>query len=162
MNEKDDAQCSACCAPTKKKCAGCKASSYCSTICQTKDWPTHKNICSDLKLESTLARAAALIQDAYLTFRKNTWSDTIKKVEDHEGELIIHDGDLWENPKGFVEFPDDIVPNNKRARLGVLTAWMYDEPYTSLATLIEKIPHGKYFQSLFVPLLTLHRPQNRR
>jgi hypothetical protein len=155
MSEPSDTQCAACCAPTTKKCAGCKVRAYCSKACQTKDWPTHKKICSDLKLEHILGRAAALIQDAYLSFRKNTWSDTIKKVEDREDALIIHNGDPWESPQGFVKFPDDIVPDNKRARLGVLTAWRCDEPCASLATLIEKLLHGKCFQSLLTMLLTL-------
>lgn len=146
--------------PYRKGCAGCKPSSQCSKTCQKKPWHTHTNLCSDLKLESSLTRAAALTRDAYLTFRKNTWSNTIKKVEDPDDELITYDGDPWENSKSFAGFPDDIIPDNRRARLGVLTAWMCEESYTSLATLIEEILHGKYFQLHFMPLLTLSRPQN--
>ena len=96
-----------------------------------------------------------MIQDAYLAFRENTWNDTIKKVEDREDALIIHEGDLRESPQGFVTFPDDIVPDNKLARLGILTSWSCDEPYTSLATLIEKFLHGMYLASLLTTFLTL-------
>jgi hypothetical protein len=144
MSDADKTECAPCCASTTKKCAGCKVKAYCSKTCQTKDWPAHKKICGDLKLELMLARAATVIQDAYLAFRKNTWDTTIDRVEDREDALIIHDGDPRNSPQVFNEFPHDKVPDNKRAELGVLTAWMCDEPYAFMANLIEKILHGKY------------------
>lgn len=37
--------CWACFRPTKKHCSGCKVIHYCSTECQTKDWPAHSLHC---------------------------------------------------------------------------------------------------------------------
>lgn len=149
MSDDDNAQCTVCHARSTKKCAGCKVRTYCSKACQVKDGPAHKKPCSDLQLELMLARVAAVVQDAYLTFRKNTWDTTIIKIEDRDDALLIHDGNPWDSPQGFVRFPDNMVPDNKRAQLGVLTAWTCDEPYAFMNTLIVKLLHGKYLTSYF-------------
>jgi hypothetical protein len=102
-----------------------------------------------------LACAAEIIEEAYLTFRKNTWETSITKIEDREDALVIHDGKPFDDPQGFVKFPDDVVPNNKRAQLGVLTAWTCHEPYAFTATLIEKSLSGKCLISPFAASLIL-------
>lgn len=98
MSDDNNAQCTVCRALSTKKCTGCKVGTYCSKACQVKDWPAHKKFCSDLQLELVLARVAAVVQDAYLTFRKNIWDTTIVKIEDRDDALLIHDGNPWDNP----------------------------------------------------------------
>ncbi|KAJ4339121.1 hypothetical protein N0V95_007873 [Ascochyta clinopodiicola] len=105
-------------------------------------WPEHKVICKDTQLERTLARVAEIVHEAYLTFRENTWDGVIKKVEDKEDVLIIHDGNLVASKDWFRKFPYDVVPSNKRTKMAVLTAWMCNEPYAFLHLLIKKLLEG--------------------
>ena len=139
--------CATCGTPATNKCAGCKASTYCGKGCQTKDWPAHKSICKDLQVQGQLARVAELVHGAYLTFRENTWDTTIIKIEDRDDALVIHDGDPWTNPQGFSKFPHDLIPKNKRAKLGVLTAWTCDEPFAFMNTLMIKLLQGERLHS---------------
>ncbi|UPX17777.1 uncharacterized protein EKO05_0008115 [Ascochyta rabiei] len=144
MNELDDnsTACAVCKTSTTNKCTGCKTHTYCSKDCQAKDWSAHKVLCKDTQLERKLARVAEVVHEAYLTFRENTWDGVITKVEDKEDALIIHDGNNWGNPQHFTAFPHDVVPNSRRAKLGVLTAWTCDEPYAFMDTLIVKLLDG--------------------
>ncbi|KAF3010648.1 hypothetical protein E8E13_004616 [Curvularia kusanoi] len=112
--------CAICDAFSTKKCARCKAVSYCSPLCQAEDWSAHKKICSDLQLELTLDRTAAVIENAYLAFRKNTWDTTVLKVEDTENTLVIYEATTLDTQQGFVDFPDGIVSdNNKRLDIDI-------------------------------------------
>lgn len=142
MSDLSAPRCVTCDAPSTKSCARCKTI-YCSKACQVKDWTSHKKACSNLQLELTLTRAAAVIGEAYLTFRKNTWETTIVKIEDTPDALIITDGDNWGGPQGFVKFPGDILPNNKRTQLGVLTVWACYEPFAFMETLMRKSLDGE-------------------
>jgi hypothetical protein len=82
-------KCAACDKPAPNKCGGCKTYAYCGKECQSRDWPKHKAICKDVLLEQALDRVAAIIHQAFLKFRENTWDTPIIKIEDKEDELII-------------------------------------------------------------------------
>lgn len=43
-------QCGVCQKRCTQTCAQCKGAYYCSTVCQAKDWPTHKEDCNKLKM----------------------------------------------------------------------------------------------------------------
>lgn len=42
-----------CTAQGTKRCARCKEASYCSTLCQKENWPTHKHSCKSLTTDSS-------------------------------------------------------------------------------------------------------------
>lgn len=145
MTDDTGTTCAFCSKPTTRKCLGCRKQVFCNMGCLKKGWPAHKRICKEAQLEKTLARVAEVVHEAYLTFRENTWDGAIIRVDDQGGALIIHDGNPWDNLQWFRKFPYAVVPPNRRAKLGVLTAWTCDEPYAFLHALIVKLLQGMYF-----------------
>jgi hypothetical protein len=91
-----------------------------------------------------LTCAAEIIQEAYITFRENTWDTSIVKFEDQGDTLVLHDGDPWKNPRYFIKFPYNVVPSDRQTKLSVLTVWTCEEPYAFLCTLIMKLLKGTY------------------
>jgi len=70
------------------QCARCKARTYCGTICQASDWPTHKKVCGNMGSPGV------------------KWYDKYRKCQDgnkHEGDLELitwvcaKDGTGWGN-----------------------------------------------------------------
>ncbi|KAF1358101.1 hypothetical protein EJ07DRAFT_180294 [Lizonia empirigonia] len=143
MTDDTGTTCAVCSKPTTNKCLGCRTQS----------------ICKEAQLEKTLARVAEVVHEAYLTFRENTWGFPIIRVDDKEDALIIYTGSPWDNPQWFREFPHAVVPPNRRAKLGVLTAWTCDEPYAFLHTLIVKLLQGLSIDTQEISVLLRQIPR---
>ena len=148
MTEDNTSNCAMCDTPTTNKCGGCKSRLYCSTACQTKDWQDYNITCKDAQLEKALARVAAIAQEVFLSFRENTWDDVIKEIEGRDDALFIHDGNLMASKDWFRAFPHDIVSDNARTKMAVLTAWCCDEPYAFLHHFIAELLQGVFVVSL--------------
>lgn len=135
-------KCTTCGAPATNKCSGCKTIHYCGKECQTKDWPNHKINCKDIWMEKPLARAADLIQAAWLNFRENTWDTPITHLEVKNNELITYDGDQRVRSGYFVKFPNDIMPDDS-VKAGVLCNMMCNEPLAYLHSFIAMLIAGE-------------------
>jgi hypothetical protein len=108
--------CSACGKQATNKCSGCSKTAsttrYCSTECQTIDWPKHKVACKELQLEHKIKRAAIVVRETWLRFREIIWYIPIKKVIIRDKEIVMYKDYKKEGTGLFVEFPEELMPNN--------------------------------------------------
>jgi endogenous inhibitor of DNA gyrase (YacG/DUF329 family) len=135
------ANCAVCDKPAPNKCGGCKTYSYCSKECQASDWPKHKATCKDTSLKQVLERATAIIHQASLQFRENTWDTPIDRIEDNADALVTYDGVAPQRPNYFVGFPHQLMPNH-RAKKAVLTMLTCQEPFAHMYNMFSELTKG--------------------
>ena len=63
-----------CCEPGTNKCAGCKTTPYCGSICQTAHWPTHKESCEGRLRKMGMDH----LNKARLFIKENNWSQLLR------------------------------------------------------------------------------------
>ncbi|CAN9433516.1 unnamed protein product [Alternaria alternata] len=146
-----EAACVVCGEPAHNKCGACNLDTssrhYCGKACQVKDWPTHKKACKDIQnadLEKKLTRVAAILQQGYYDFRKNTWDRRIIKVERlRNDDLVLREADRIHgiNAKYFLEFPQHIVPD-KRTGDAMLCVNVCNDPPAWMYSIIEGLLKG--------------------
>ncbi|CAN9376582.1 unnamed protein product [Alternaria alternata] len=101
-----EAACVVCGEPAHNKCGACKLD-------------TSSQACKDIQnanLEKKLTRLAAILQQGYYDFRKNTWDRRIVKVERlRNDDLVLHEADRVRgiNAKYFLQFPQKLVPDKR-------------------------------------------------
>jgi hypothetical protein len=133
--------CSRCNEPTTQKCAACKATYYCGSECQTKDWKDHKKTCKDLVMGKIIQRAGEVLQKSYLQFSEDTFSVYIKKIVDKGEFLEIYPGikNGW-----FMPFPHHLIKNEKD-KAAVLTTMQCNESYAYMYGFVNNLLKGKCF-----------------
>ncbi len=101
LDEKCNKSCFVCENQTSKTCSKCNLAFYCSKECQTKDWKTHKLVCS-----SSMFPKKILDKSVYGLFLPEN-SDTPRIVEipliefnDDECALLIPNRELFVNDRG--------------------------------------------------------------
>ena len=89
---------------------------YCTQACQKAHWSAHKPECEVSQSRRAVYRAGYLVQALHFTFRRNTWSWSISKVE---RDRLFGTGETWrifdaEYPgkevSYFLPFPEDLFP----------------------------------------------------
>ncbi|CAN9360333.1 unnamed protein product [Alternaria alternata] len=100
--------------------------------------------CKDIQnanLEKKLTRLAAILQQGYYDFRKNTWDRRIVKVERlRNDDLVLHEADRVRgiNTKYFLQFPQKLVPD-KRTGNAVLCINVCNEPPAWMYSIIDEL-----------------------
>ncbi|KAI4723800.1 Palmitoyltransferase akr1, ankyrin repeat-containing protein akr1 [Aureobasidium sp. EXF-10728] len=115
----------------KSKCTGCDQApnadgtpsasvSYCGKECQTAHWPQHRKGCRHMRARKALFRAGRLLQGIWYAVRRESFDNAIVKVEEVDGDLVVHEGDYKVEPTlregGFYrEFPEHLFKNKEDA-----------------------------------------------
>jgi hypothetical protein len=144
-----EAACVVCREPAHNKCGACNPDTssphYCGKACQVKDWPAHKETCKDIQLEKKLTRVAAILQQGYCDFRKNTWDRRIVKIERlWNDDLVLHEADRIRgiNAKYFLQFPQHLV-TDKRTGDAMLCVNVCNDPPAWMYSIIEGLLKGE-------------------
>ena len=105
--------CSVCGKDSSSKCARC-AQPYCSSFCQTQDWPAHKQDCKAKQIERTLFRAAQLFRECYYLFRKKTFEFDVRSIKKEGQDLVVKTGTIAGDICGiFMRFPNELFENEE-------------------------------------------------
>lgn len=89
-----------------------------------------------------MERAAAILQQAFLNFRENTWDTPIAKIDIKEDALVIYDGVQPTKQKYFVDFPHQLV-KGKETKMAVLCTLACNEPLAWMLSLLRELLKGR-------------------
>ncbi|KAF2660238.1 hypothetical protein K491DRAFT_649860 [Lophiostoma macrostomum CBS 122681] len=106
MDEAAHTTCSHCGKQASNKCLGCNNHVYCGKECQKKDWPTHKMLCKDIRLDRAVFRIANLLQKMFLVFGRHSCETVYGSVEQNGNTIILNETYKARTRAGFFDsFP---------------------------------------------------------
>ncbi|KAF2136682.1 uncharacterized protein K452DRAFT_216004, partial [Aplosporella prunicola CBS 121167] len=82
------------------QCTGCRGipgsriTFYCSRNCQEAHWEVHKKTCWSLIVRKRFYRAAQLLKDAWLVYRRISYDVLVERVEIVKNDILVTEGDM--------------------------------------------------------------------
>ena len=122
---------------------------YCNMDCQR----NHKDIHDALRRDrKNIFRAAALLQDLFLVYKEELYSESLEDVSEEDGILVFHHGDLAkavsEERTIFRRFPRALTSSDEQVRLALLWGQSHDV-ILNFKWIIENIIGSKFSPTQF-------------
>jgi hypothetical protein len=115
--------CASCGIEAGRRCAGCldapeyqpgdaAITTYCSSTCQSSDWPQHKARCRSLGRRIKLLRAARISKAGLLAYRQVFFDIDLQKIELLDGVLCLHQRQRSLSSSAKIDrFPEHLTTN---------------------------------------------------
>jgi Fe-S-cluster containining protein len=162
-------RCVQCSQPASQVCGGCsnapdigdkitEETSYCSTECQSANWPTHETACKRLQTRKALYRAGNTLQEIFYIYREKLFDRPVDRIEvtgtleERNMKMRIYETEwpqIVTNYDFIQPFPSSMC-NSLEEKQALLTYLTCSDAIGSMHDLIEYMLAGKHREFFFI------------